>query len=311
MPILNNNLQRLDSLLRCSTRELAIITRKAPRLYRTKKIPKDDGSFRVINPPSPKLKELQRQILKNILRPVKPLPCVHSTHRRSALTNAKEHVNKVLVANFDIKNFFPSVKGNQIFNVYRKLGSNVQDATILTGLSVFKNYLPQGAPTSTELGNHVLAPLDIRLMKLAKKHELVYTRYVDDITLSGNRDFRDKLKDLVVSEIETAGFEVNAKKLENGFQYRVHEQLVTGYVVNERVDIQLKTIQKLEGLLQCCIVSGPESQNVEKKQNFAAHLHGRINFIATANVNAARRLLNLYNKICWGALPRVDFLYAI
>lgn len=54
------------------------------------------------------------------------------------------------------------------------------------GKDVIKNVLPQGAPTSPLLANAVCGKLDRKLLGLAKRFNLNYSRYADDITFSGN-----------------------------------------------------------------------------------------------------------------------------
>src|SRR6185436_6088616 len=46
-------------------------------------------------------------------------------------------------------------------------------------------HLPQGAPTSPALANLCAYPLDARLTGLARRFSATYTRYADDLLLSG------------------------------------------------------------------------------------------------------------------------------
>ena len=57
-------------------------------------------------------------------------------------------------------------------------------ALVISQIACYKGKLPQGAPTSPILTNMVCAPLDTQLTKLAKKYNLQYSRYADDITFS-------------------------------------------------------------------------------------------------------------------------------
>ena len=53
--------------------------------------------------------------------------------------------------------------------------------------------LPQGAPTSPGLSNQVARKLDKRLLGIASKLGLTYTRYADDITFSGSAELAGKI----------------------------------------------------------------------------------------------------------------------
>lgn len=62
--------------------------------------------------------------------------------------------------------------------------------------------LPQGAPTSPLLANLVVRALDTRLAAIAADHDLVYTRYADDIALSTTRrDFSRKEAAEVIGKV--------------------------------------------------------------------------------------------------------------
>jgi RNA-directed DNA polymerase len=76
-------------------------------------------------------------------------------------------------------------------------------------------HLPQGAPTSPMLANLVCAALDTEIQKIASREGLVYTRYADDMTLSGHIANRDSARKLI-SELSLIvgkhGFGINSQK---------------------------------------------------------------------------------------------------
>lgn len=110
--------------------------------------------------------------------------------------------------------------------------------------------LPQGAPTSPTVTNMVCQKLDRRLIGLAKSFGLRYTRYADDLTFSGGHnvfeasgEFRNKL-DLI---IRAEGFRQNEKKVR--LQRFTERQMVTGLVVNDRVNVVPSYIAQIKRLL--------------------------------------------------------------
>ena len=115
-------------------------------------------------------------------------------------------------------------------SVFQRLGYSGQVATILAMLCTEcprepVNYagqiywvatgprgLPQGACTSPALSNQVARRLDKRLGGRARKLNLTYTRYADDLSFSGDTAFNEKVGYLMarVRHIaEEDGFVVN------------------------------------------------------------------------------------------------------
>ena len=58
--------------------------------------------------------------------------------------------------------------------------------------------------------------MDIRIIKIAKKYRLDYTRYADDLTFSTNNKYflnnYDKFLEDIKNVIHRSGFELNPKK---------------------------------------------------------------------------------------------------
>ncbi len=166
-------------------------------------IPKRDGSARAIWAPSPRLKAVQRWILRQV---VERLPVHGASHGfmagRSIKSNASVHTGAKIVVKVDLKDFFPTVTLPRVKGIFRRAGYREQVATLLALLCTEaprevvdikgKNHfvalgprcLPQGAPTSPGLTNTLCLRLDRRLAGLAAKLGWRYTRYADDLTFS-------------------------------------------------------------------------------------------------------------------------------
>ena len=100
-----------------------------------------------------------------------------------------------------------------------------------------RRHLPQGAPTSPALANLSAFGLDVRLSGLLKKFGGNYTRYADDLTLSGPDDFRYALRcviPLTEQIVRSERFRLNHRMRK--VIRRGHRQLVTGVVVNDKHD---------------------------------------------------------------------------
>src|SRR5690606_12979703 len=82
-------------------------------------------------------------------------------------------------------------------------------------ISVKRNVVPQGAPTSPVITNIICQKLDFLLTGVAKRFGLKYSRYADDITFSSmhnvyqpDSDFLKELKRIITEQ----GFHINVNK---------------------------------------------------------------------------------------------------
>lgn len=173
---------------------------QADRYYSEFSVSKKNGKgTRRIAAPSRRLKGIQRWILDNILSntPVSE-SCTGYTKKRSVVDNAKPHVDKAFVVNADIKDFFPSITIKRVIGLFQSLGYNRTISFCLARLCCFKGRLPQGAPSSPMIANLICRRLDTRLQAFAAARSWAYTRYSDDITISGSGGF-DNAKDIFAS----------------------------------------------------------------------------------------------------------------
>src|ERR1035438_9653860 len=81
----------------------------------------------------------------------------------------------------------------------------------LTLICCARGALPQGAPSSPALINLCAENLDLALTSIAEQNNLVYTRYADDITFSGNFISLTFVK-IAQRFIEASKYELNDKK---------------------------------------------------------------------------------------------------
>jgi len=72
--------------------------------------------------------------------------------------------------------------------------------------------LPQGVPTSSGIANLAMTRVDVRLNTLANKWDFDYTRFVDDLAISGSRRLLS-FRNLVRRIAEDEGFMINPNKI--------------------------------------------------------------------------------------------------
>lgn len=180
--------------------------------YRTYEIPKRRGGKRSITVPSPSLMAVQRWILENILNKI---PLSENAHgfvkAKSVVSNAKVHLGAPVLLKMDLADFFPSISLKRVIATFMRSGYPPNVSFLLANLCCLEGRLPQGAPTSPALSNIVAKRLDRRLQGLADRHKLNYSRYADDICLSG-QSIDDELFLSIPSIARSEGFLINHDK---------------------------------------------------------------------------------------------------
>lgn len=205
--------RHLNLLLGIQNEDLAAMVNSPNSYYRIFSIPKRSGGFRAINAPYPSLKYVQRWIYDNILRKIPVHGCAHGfISKRSVLTNVSVHIGQKYLLKMDLKDFFPSIPISWVIMLFRSLGYEKQVAFYLASLCCYDEKLAQGSPVSPVISNIVTKRLDLRLYRIAKKFNLKYSRYADDIAFSGDH-ISVKFIDYVKSIIIDYGFTVNIQKI--------------------------------------------------------------------------------------------------
>ena len=273
--------------------------------YKRFTIPKRSGGLRTISAPMPRLKAAQHWILHNILDKI----AVHESAQgcvtgRSIKTNAEKHLAKDLLVNQDLKNFFPSITYKRIRGVFASFGYSKQVATIMAMLcsepkikevevyskEYFAQYgerfLPQGSPCSPALTNILCRNLDKRLFGLAKKYDFTYTRYVDDLSFSASGQAKESLNKILLYSrkvIEAEGLELNPEKLR--VMRKGRRQHVTGVLVNEKPNVDKKTLKRFRALIYQIERDGIEDKEWKglKGKKMLSSIHGYASFVTQIN----------------------------
>ncbi len=105
-----NDLAAVELLCQTPLARLEAFAADTEQHYGRFEIPKGAGGVRTIRPPHRSLRDVQRRILSLLAHHTLWPPHLHgSIPRRSILTNASVHVGRQMVANLDVKSFFPNV----------------------------------------------------------------------------------------------------------------------------------------------------------------------------------------------------------
>lgn len=202
---------------------------------------------------------------------------------RSLLDNASPHIGKEYMVKLDISHFFDNIDDDMVFMVIRQLGMSTPATSMLTNLCVHNGRLPQGAPTSPYIANLVMKHFDEKLGLWCAENNITYTRYCDDITLSGTKKAIKSVH--LVSKIRRMlyrmGFNLNDKK--TVFVSSSQQQKVTGIVVNEKPQISREMRRTIRQEVYYCTKFGATECANRKGLDISAkeYLHsllGRISF---------------------------------
>jgi len=294
--------------------------------YRYRLLAKRGGGWRLLEIPHPYLMPLQRRVLDDLLDRIPPhgAACGY-TRERSVLDHARAHVGQQIVLRFDLQDFFASVRASRVHALFSTIGYPDEVARELTALCttatpepvlrrMFEKgdlrwhqlqrlrepHLPQGSPTSAALANLSCFRMDLRLEGLAYSIGARYTRYADDIVISGGialRRARSRIESIVGSLVAEEGFELNLRKTRCLGAGR--RQAVCNIVVNERPNLARDDFDRLKATLFQCVRHGPTSQNRESEPNWRDHLRGRVAWASQVNPGKAKRLASLFDAIDW------------
>ena len=285
---------------------------------------KRTGGVRLVEAPKMRMKDLQWKVLREILDRIPAHPAAHGFVRgRSIRTFAEPHAGRDMLLRIDLKDFFPSVRRTRVQAVFRTLGYPERVADLLGGIVTtrtprdilrgFKgddlaemrrlyeqSHLPQGAPTSPALANACCWRLDCRLAGLAAATGVAYTRYADDLAFSGDGEFVrgvERFAAHVGAIVMEEGLGVNFRKT-RAMRQGVRQHLA-GLVVNERVNTARDEFDRLKAILTNCVRNGAKVENLEGRQDFRAHLEGRVAFLASVNAARGAKLRVIFEQIIW------------
>jgi RNA-directed DNA polymerase len=278
-----------------------------PNNYKTFQIHKRSGGLRAISTPITPLKILQRklnQVLHAVYRGRGP---VHGFVRgRGIVSNAKQHLGKLLVLNFDLEDFFPSIHFGRVLGLFegKPYGLPHEAAVTLAKICCTQGALPIGAPTSPIVANMICAQMDSQLKMLCRECGSRYTRYADDLSISthfsrfhpaiAQKDPDTKKWELgehVTDIVASNYFKINPAKTR--FLPSGYRQEVTGLIVGAKVNVKRKVVRQVRAMLHAAERWGVKAaadefhsrydrkQRLKKKPDFLRVLRGKIEFVGS------------------------------
>jgi RNA-directed DNA polymerase len=250
------------------------------------------GVSRTIDCPIDPLRAIQRRIYKLLLRDYKFQGCVHGgVPGRSIFTAVVPHARQLIVVTVDLKKFYPSIDQSAVYDVWRRqLGHGRDVAKLLTDLSSWRGCLPHGAPTSMALANLVMAPADlqIELQLSLLGRGIKYTRWVDDIIVSGTLVDPQAVFDIVAHAVTPLGLKLHRKDKRRVMWRSHHRQLALGLDLNDGVKVPRATRKRLRAAVYTY---------ARYRRGSYENIVGRLEFASTTHAALAARLLVSLKKV--------------
>jgi RNA-directed DNA polymerase len=307
-------LRDIANLLQINPSHLSYILFKTPpeKKYETFEVPKRNGQKRIINAPVGALKFAQR-LLSTLLQ-----DCVEEINRstgrkdrvshgfkrdKSIVTNAREHRNRRYVFNVDLADFFPSINFGRVLGFFirdRNFALDPRAAMVIARIACHENKLPQGSPCSPVISNLIAHVLDMHLVKLASRAGCTYSRYADDLTFSANErvfpadiaqrtgpDLHGWVPSAKLREIvKHCGFQINCQK--TNMQYCDSRQVVTGLVVNRKINVRSEYRRNVRAMVHCLLNKGSFA-TLDREEGTLNQLHGMLGFIDEIDLRNKQR----------------------
>lgn len=226
------SVEKLASSLRLPESLLQNVARRPDcQKYKPAKAPdRRGGRPRSVFSPAKDVRLIQRRMVRTFFKDPKVvnwLPFLYGGIHKDALARgdtrdhvacARRHCGAKSILKLDIEDFFGNVSFDHVEGIFvRLLGWSKEAGHLAALLCTRDGVLPQGGITSSYLALLCLHDVEPALARQLTYKKLVYTRYVDDITISSSSYSQDfsGIKRLVEQQLATKGFTINSSKVED------------------------------------------------------------------------------------------------
>ena len=263
---LSNLARRLNS----TVADMDQLIAKVPSSYLKNPIPKKGGGvrdpFSVVAP----LKSIQDRIKCLILKQAEyPYYLMGGLPKRDHVRNAQIHAGARVMLNEDVAAFYPSISATMVFDIWRNFFHFPSDVSrVLTGLTTFQGQLPQGAKTSSYLANLIFCQTEPRLVQKLSSMDFIYTRFVDDITISSTSDKSPQQIGSAIGAVASmlTRFGMKFKRKKHKIVRAGQRMEVTGLVVGKKkVGLLKKRRSDIRALVHHCKTEGLDPNSPDSK----------------------------------------------
>lgn len=196
-----NSLRSLHSLSSCLNIPLSDLnlarTMTSEERYKKKQVKKINGDYRDVYDPHPLIRRIQKRINNRIFKELIIWPYfiygsvpTNKEEKKAGIERhyiacARQHCNAKTILKVDIKNFFDNIHRDIVYAIFKRvLNFKGEVLDYLTDICCYDYKIVQGALTSSYIASLCLFDLEYDVVNRAQRKQLVYTRLVDDITVS-------------------------------------------------------------------------------------------------------------------------------
>lgn len=291
---------------------------RSPYSYKVYTIPKRSGGDRTIAQPAKETKFIQNWLIQNIFSRLPIHECVSAYRNGASIKkNASTHKSNSYVTKFDFKDFFTSIKSDDLeahFSKYLNGSLDALDVKDIVRLSCIKFKgrsdlcLSIGAPSSPVLSNTVMYDFDSAVFAWCVENGITYTRYADDLTFSTcikgiSSNIEPAIRD-VVCKLAYPRLTFNNKKTTH--LSKKTQRRITGLIINNEGEVSLgrhrkREISSLIHTFSLRILAEPEIYRLQGLLGFAMDVEPM--FISRMRAKYTSKLIDEIFQIRKSAQP--------
>jgi hypothetical protein len=185
------HIEALASILSTTPSELVDLSDSIPSLWKPGKVlEKKDGTPRPTHDARKPLKVIHERIKNCLLKQVDYPSYIlggisDKLTTRDYARHAALHAKKKILISEDIRDFYPSTTNDVVLNIWQRFFNfHPEIAVLLTKLTTHEEALPQGWKASGYLANLALWDREPDFVTQLHRQGLVYSRFMDDVTVS-------------------------------------------------------------------------------------------------------------------------------
>lgn len=193
--------------------------------YKEIYIDKKHGGVRQVYNPSAPVRKIQQRINNRIFKQLVSwpyfvygsIPKQLNQGARDYVAAANAHAGSKSLLKMDIKNFFDNIQRELVFDIFFDFFKYPYPVSeVLTDICCRGEKLCQGALTSSYIAALCLYESEAKMVNRVQRKGVIYTRYVDDITISSkSREYDFSLiESIIEKELMAKDLPVNAVKTE-------------------------------------------------------------------------------------------------
>ncbi|MFJ5538977.1 reverse transcriptase family protein [Vreelandella titanicae] len=218
----------LAAMLKINEKQLIHIASNASSSYTSFEITPEGKKPRDVVEPKEQLKYVQKKINAMIFSEVNYPDYLmggisDKEKPRDYINNGKLHLNKNTLINLDVENFFPNIKYIHVKKIFTHLFRFSEPVSeILTQLTTLNGRVPQGGCCSTYIANLLFFNYEYHIVSKLRTKGIVYSRLLDDITLSSDKKLDKNDKKIAISAVDglIKRFELNINNTKTRIEHK-------------------------------------------------------------------------------------------